>query len=107
MYRYYLPQRPPMPGTIPNGAVVAEDFGERKSVPQVARPVWGYADYKEPLTMAQIDDYELLEQGPFYQRKETGEIVSYQEMLRQFRECYDGEDTTSPISWDEYFEEVQ
>ena len=67
IYRYYLPFRPPMPGTVPNSSRVAavEDFGGKKSVPGVGE-AWGYVEYEQQLTDEQIKSYELIEErSPF------------------------------------------
>ena len=42
-----------------------------------------------------------------YMNKETGEVLTYNQMLKQFEEEYDGNDSTNCISYDEYYEEVQ
>ena len=38
--------------------------------------------------------------------KETGEVLTYKQMVKQFEEEYDGNDPTNCIG-DEYYEEVQ
>ena len=42
-----------------------------------------------------------------YINRETGELLTRREMLKQFAEDYDGNDLTNAVSWAEYFEEVQ
>lgn len=42
-----------------------------------------------------------------YINRETGELLTRREMLKQFAEDYDGNDPTNAVSWAEYFEEVQ
>lgn len=59
LYRYYLTQRSPGPGTIPNGAVNTESFDTKQNVPGIGRQAWGYVEYSEPLSSTVIDDYEL------------------------------------------------
>lgn len=44
---------------------------------------------------------------PMYINRETGELLTRREMLKQFAEDYDGNDPTNAVSWAEYFEEVQ
>ena len=39
--------------------------------------------------------------------KETGEVLTYNQMLKQFEEEYDGNDPTNYVGYDEYYEEVQ
>ena len=38
-----------------------------------------------------------------YINLETGEVLTRAEMLKQFREEYDGDDPTNGLSWDEYY----
>ncbi len=38
-----------------------------------------------------------------YMNRETGEILTKDEMLQQFMEDYDGGDDTNIISWNEYY----
>ena len=59
-YRYYLTQRPPMPGAVPEGNKVigAEDFVTKREVPMIGE-AYGYVEYDHPLTNKQIRDYEL------------------------------------------------
>lgn len=110
MFRYYLTQRPPMPGAFPkpqgNRVWGIESFDEPRLVPMLHRQAWGYVEYESPLTREQMDDYELSEAGPFYMNRETGEVLSRQMMLKQFAEEYDGDDPTNAVGWDEYYEEV-
>lgn len=106
-FRYYLTQRPPMPGTFPSGATKVVSFDDRTKIKNLARGAWGYVEYATPLDLEEIGDYELMEAGPFYMSKETGEILSKQAMLHQFREECDGDDETNLIGWDEYYEEVE
>jgi len=42
-----------------------------------------------------------------YMNRETGELLTRREMLKQFAEHYDGGDPTNAVGWAEYFEEVQ
>lgn len=42
-----------------------------------------------------------------YVNKETGELLTYNQMLKQFEEEYDGNDPTNCVGYDEYYEEVQ
>lgn len=59
MYRYYLTQRPPAPGTFPNGASSLESYDYRQLVVEIGRPAWGWVEFETPLTDKQIFDYEL------------------------------------------------
>lgn len=42
-----------------------------------------------------------------YMNRQTGELLTRREMLRQFAEDYDGDDPTNAVGWNEYFEEVR
>lgn len=106
MFRYYLTERPPMPGAFPRFAANVVSFDERKEVPNLGYNAWGYVEYEAPLEWEQIYNYELQEAGPFYMNRETGELLSRQMMLKQFSEEYDGDDTTNGVGWNEYYEEV-
>ena len=110
MFRYYLTQRPSMPGAFPktqgNRVVEVENFGESRLVPMVHSQTWGYVEYDHPLSQALVRDYELREAGPFYVNKETGEKLSRQLILQQFEEEYDGGDPCNCIGWNEYYDEV-
>ncbi len=41
-----------------------------------------------------------------YHNKETGELLTYAQMKKQFRDDYDGDDPTNPLGWDEYYDEI-
>lgn len=43
----------------------------------------------------------------YYQSKETGELLTYKEMLADFAENYDGGDDTNACDWQEYYEKVK
>lgn len=61
MYRYYCIMRPPMIGEIPHQTLwEAETFTERRYIPEIERMAWGWLEYENPLTPAEIADYELL-----------------------------------------------
>ena len=47
------------------------------------------------------------EHGELYMNRETGELLTRREMLKQFADDYDGEELTNALSWAEYFEEVR
>lgn len=62
MYRYYCILRPPMIGRLPFGRVLmeAEHFDDRKYVSEIDRMAWGWVEYAEPLTPAEIREYDLI-----------------------------------------------
>lgn len=39
----------------------------------------------------------------YYQNIECGNILDYNEMLKEFAELYDGGDPTNPAHWSEYY----
>ena len=59
--RYYLTQRPPMPGAIPRGAIAVAEYDGREFVREINRAAYGWAEYDHPLTKREIEDYELVE----------------------------------------------
>lgn len=59
MIRYYLTQRPPMPGAFPGKPVNMEAYDDRKYVSEIGRRAWGWVEYQWPLTEKEVDDYEL------------------------------------------------
>jgi len=60
-YRYYLTQRPFMPGTFPGKPTDWEDISDhgRVFVPEINRKAWAWVEYKSPLAQKDVDDYEL------------------------------------------------
>lgn len=110
-YRYYLTQRPPMPGAFPkpvdNPVEALIGLDKRKFVKEINREAWGYVEYKKPLPEKEARSYELTEAGPAYMNLETGELLSRKEMLEQFSAMYDGGDDTNTCEWTEYYKEVQ
>lgn len=42
-----------------------------------------------------------------YMNKETGEVLTYKQMVKQFEEEYDGNDPCNALSYDEYYEEIE
>ena len=60
MYRYYCIMRPPAPGAIPRGAALTNAYEERQYIPEIDRMAWGWVEYMNPLTPAEIADYELM-----------------------------------------------
>ena len=45
-------------------------------------------------------------EGIGYMNIETGDLLSRNDMLSQFKTEYDGDDPTNSVGWDEYYEEV-
>lgn len=65
-YKYYLLERPPMPGAFPNEKsnppieIIA--FDEKRRIDEQEISVWGYVSYEKPLSLQEIEDYELAEE---------------------------------------------
>lgn len=59
LYRYYCRMRPPAPGAIPKRNLYAVE-AVHVCFPGFPRHFWGYADYTEPLTDEEIEEYELI-----------------------------------------------
>lgn len=38
-----------------------------------------------------------------FMSKENGNVLTYKEMLEEWKELYDGGDDTNPMGWDEYY----
>lgn len=63
-YRYWFALRPPMPGAVPKRNLEnVTSFCKRTYRYEVNREVWGYADYSEPLTDKEVDEYDLVKGG--------------------------------------------
>lgn len=62
MYRYYCIVRPPMIGGLPFGRTIQEVkcFDERRYIPEIDRMAWGWVEYDQELSYAEIHDYELI-----------------------------------------------
>lgn len=60
MYRYYCIMRPSFPGMIPTISCFGCDYGERRYIPEIERMAWGWLECENPLTPAEIADYELI-----------------------------------------------
>ena len=48
-----------------------------------------------------------IDTAPRYQNKDTGEVLTFSEMLRQWAEEYDGDDPTNCLGWAEQYEELK
>lgn len=108
--RYYSTQRPVAPGTFPkpagNRVLQITNFDSREFVPEILKSAWGFIEYEKPLTERDARSYELCRAEGVYMNLETGELLTRREMLEQFEEQYDG-DQTNVVGWKEYYEEVQ
>ena len=63
MYKYLMTQRPAMPGAIPNNPRPVDiiNYDNRTWLEEYNKNVWSILIYDTPLTMQQINDYELCE----------------------------------------------
>lgn len=58
--RYYMTQRPPMPGAMPrSGLVEIEEFDGRVYCKEIMREAYARLTYDRELTKQEIYDYEL------------------------------------------------
>lgn len=62
LYRYYCRMRPPAPGSIPKRNL-HEAVAARINVVGEKRQMYGFADYTQPLTDEEIEEYELVPGG--------------------------------------------
>ena len=62
LYRYYCKMRPPAPGAVPKRNLHAA-MGGHINIVGCDRHMWGIADYTEPLTDEEIEEYELVPGG--------------------------------------------
>lgn len=64
--RYFLTQRPPMPGGIPmpvgNRPTRVVGFDSKRFCAEIGRDAYGYVEYAEQLTPHDMEAYELTEQ---------------------------------------------
>lgn len=61
--RYYLLNRPPVPGAIPAGARAVADYDEPTYIDSIGKTAHGWAEYNRILTDREISDYELVSEG--------------------------------------------
>lgn len=66
-HRYYLTQRPPMPGSFPkpqgNKVLDLKGFDAREFVAEIGRAAWGYVEYEKPVSPVLLKDFEMVEGG--------------------------------------------
>lgn len=62
LYRYYCRMRPPAPGAIPKRNL-KDAVAAHINIVGFDRHMWGFADYTEPLTDEEIEEYELVYGG--------------------------------------------
>lgn len=60
MFRYFSTQRPVVPGTFPkkSGCEIS-NYPQKIYIDGSGFSAWGHIDYKEPLTIAEVKEYEL------------------------------------------------
>ena len=39
----------------------------------------------------------------YFMNNECGNILTYSEMIKEYREMYDGDDPTNPSHWEDYY----
>lgn len=61
LYRYYMTQRPPMPGAMPQKDLfLIEDLDQRDVIPYLGKGAYAMIAYTRPLTDKEIKEYELV-----------------------------------------------
>lgn len=62
--RYYSTQRPIVPGSVPgDGLTGIHNFDDKTYCPAIEREAWGFAEYDHALTAADVERYELVQDG--------------------------------------------
>lgn len=62
--RYYSTQRPIAPGSVPgDGLTDIHNFDDKTYCPAIEREAWGWAEYDHALTAAEVERYELVQDG--------------------------------------------
>ena len=60
MFKYYMTQRPAMPGAMPNkGLDSIEDLDPRETIPAIGKGAYSIVTYTRELTDREIYEYEL------------------------------------------------
>lgn len=60
MYRYFMTQRPPMPGAQPKlGLCSIEDLDKNVQISSLGKGAYAILTYSRPLTKKEMVDYEL------------------------------------------------
>jgi kininogen-1 len=60
LHKYYMLQRPPVPGSIPGeGLYQTKDFEERRECMGKTVRAWGWALYTRRLELSELAGYEL------------------------------------------------
>ena len=60
-YVYYCTARPPMLGAVPTfGLLYVETFPDRQYVHAIDRMAWGKVAYRQELTPAEVNAWELI-----------------------------------------------
>ena len=84
-YRYYMTQRPFMPGAQPyDGLIGHEDLDPYVTVPEIGRQAWTMLTYDRELTDKELRDYELTPD------RVTVIVTETKDMTALFREMHDG-----------------
>ena len=84
LYRYYMTQRPFMPGAQPlEGLVDRKDLDPQDMIPEIGRGAWAVLTYSRNLTGKELHDYELTPADKGYtltNAQETDTTALFQEM---------------------------
>lgn len=100
-YRYYSTQRPVAPGTFPKkkGCEIS-NYPQKLYIDGTGFSAWGHIDYDEPLTDAEVAEYELNPEKYTFSVKlspDNAQIGRIHKLLLNWRE-YVAEDGTKPFA---------
>ena len=59
LYRYYCKKCPPAPWSVPKRSLIATVV-KHVNLPGYDHHMWGYAEYTQPLTDEEMEEYELV-----------------------------------------------
>lgn len=86
MHKYYMTQRPPMPGAMPKlGLVDIQDLDPNEIIPEIGKGAYALLTYSQSLNGKAICDYELTPYGQqrseIYKGYELTFIPQYQQWV--------------------------
>lgn len=77
MYKYYSVMRPIVPGGYPKTKPIHRivNFDEKQPIPSINNRVWGYIEYKLPLSAADAAAYELIPEMPYEDKEKICRLL--------------------------------
>ena len=94
LHRYYMTQRPPMPGAMPQKDLfLIEDLDPRDEIPYLDKGAYALVAYTRPLTDQEIREYELIpeDDGSHQTELYKGYVIEWipqEEKWRVYDEAY-------------------